>query len=85
MRTLGIENSTIEMTDPKKNNNERNQIIRKKPNLIIQQLVEKISVERETKKNPARKRSLPIVNKYFEPDFNAISCRMRVFQQAVKS
>ena len=32
----------------------------------------------------AKKRSLHVVNEHFEPDFNAVSCRLRVFQQPAR-
>ena len=32
----------------------------------------------------AKKRNLHIVNEHFEPYFNAVLCRLRVFQQSVR-
>ena len=48
------------------------------------QAVEKLSGECETRQNLAKKRSLHAVNEHFEPDFNAVSCRLRVFQQPAR-
>ncbi|MCP5349174.1 MAG: hypothetical protein R3F41_13790 [Gammaproteobacteria bacterium] len=48
------------------------------------QRVEKLSGECKTRQNLAKKRSLHAVNEHFEPDFNAVWCQLKVFQQAAR-
>jgi hypothetical protein len=38
----------------------------------------------KTKQNPTKKRSLCVINEYFEEDFNAVLSSAIVFQQPVK-
>ena len=47
------------------------------------QPVEKVSGECRTRQKLAKKLSLLVVNEHFELIFDAVMCRVRIFQQAV--